>query len=356
MLTGSACTVPTPAEIIKVGAIILPKRRKDLLGLSTVMPTKHVDNTSIIINRLDIARGLQSWRGLATDAPANTADYNRMGKFCQFWPGYWGETETLTEAEMAVTAEPPTGGNWTPGMPLSVEKEIARIQNRLTVRMLTRMEKSIWDTLRTGRYIAQNNQGQVIFQQFFNIRHVRAAVDWNDITASAPLATLRSLPELFRDSDAKFGGPGVKYYMNRTTLNRLLENRNPYDLGRGSLSACCNTVTLDWINAQLAAQGLGSIVVYDQIWIDEQNGIHLYIPDGWVIVIGVRPDTDRPGNYYTTKVMSNLLEVGGKEKGMWYLLKDNNGQEISRQVVVGAGHNGGPILEYPEMVVSLQVF
>lgn len=350
------CIIPSPAEIVRVGAQIIPYRRKELLGLTDMLPTRYVDNTQIIINRPDIIRGLQQWRGLASEPPVNTGPFNRMGRFCTFYPGYWGETQSINEAELAMVAEPPSGGNWAPGMPLSAKNEIARIQNILTVRMLMRMEKNVWDTLRTGRYIALDRNGNIMFEQMFNIRHVRASVDWTDIINAAPLAVLRSLPELFRDSSATFTGQCVKYYMNRTTLNRLLENRNPNDIGRGSLSACCQTVTLDWINGQLEAQGLGRIVVYDNRWIDDNDGIHLFIPDGYVIVKGCRPDTTLVGNYYLTKVLNDCLKMGGNEKGMWYFLKDNCGQMITRQITVGAGHNGGPIIEYPEMICSIQVW
>lgn len=345
------CIVPTPTEIVKVGAQIIPYRKKDLLGMNQLLPFKYVDNTTITINRPDIIRGLQQWRGLASEPPRISSEFDRWGRSCMFWPGYWGETETITEAELAQNAEPGS----CPGEPLNAKNEVARIQNRLTVRMLMQIEKLIWDVLRTGRYVATNNLGQIIFQQYFAIRRIRATVDWTDIVNSAPLAFLRSLPEIFRDTSAMFGNTAV-YYMNRTTLNRMLENRNPNDLGRGSLSSCCNTVTLEWINGQLEAQGLGKIVVYDNRWIDDQGGIHLFIPSGTVIIKGQRPDANVAGHYYLTKVLNDCLEMKGDMQGMWYFFKDSCGEKITREIVVGAGHNGGPIIEYPEMVVSAQVF
>lgn len=347
-----SCIVPTPTEIVQVGAQIIPYKKKELLGINSLLPFKYVDNTSITINRPDLIRGLQGWRGLGGEAPRVTAEFDRFGKFCQFWPGYWGETESVGEAELAQTAEPGS----CPGQPLNAKNEIARIQSRLTTRALMRMEKLTWDTLRTGRYIAQNQIGQIIFQQFFNIRQVRATIPWTNIVASAPLSFLRSLPEIFRDSSAVFGGTCTTYIMNRTTINRLLENRNPNDLGRGNLSSCCNTMTLEWINAQLAAQGLGQIVVYDNRWLDDNGGIQLFIPDGAVIIKGCRPDTTQVGHYYLTKSMNDCLEMKGDSQGMWYYFHDTCGTKIAREITVGAGHNGGPIIEYPEMIISAQVF
>lgn len=346
------CIIPTPAEIVAVGARIIPYRRKDLVGINDLMPMKYVNNTHIIINRPDIIRGLQPWRGLGGEPPVTTDQFNRDGEFCLFWPGYWGETKMVTESELANVAEPGT----CPGQPLDARKEIARIQNRLTYRMLMRMEKLVWDTLRTGRYVAMNEAGRVIFEQFFNIRMVRATVDFTDLVNSRPLSFFRSLPEIFRDTSAMFTGDCVRYYMNRTTLNRILENSNGLDLGRGNLSACCNTIGLDWVNAQFASQGLGRIVIYDNRWVDEQGGIHLFIPDGWVIIKGCRPDAVVPGHYYLTKVLNSCIELSGDMQGMWYFLHDNCGEKIVREITVGAGHNGGPILEYPEMIISAQVF
>ncbi len=219
-----------------------------------------------------------------------------------------------------------------------------------------RMEKLAWDALRTGRYIAQNQIGQTIFQQFFNINFVRATVPFTNIVQSAPLSFFRSLPEIFRQSSAMFTGSCVTYYMNRTTINRFLENRNPNDLGRGNLSSCCNTMTLEWVNNQLSAQGLGQIVVYDNRWVDDHGGIQLFIPDGTVIIKGCRPDTSQVGHMYLTKSMNECLEMKGDAQGMWYFFHDSCGTKVAREITVGSGFNGGPIIEYPEMVISAQVF
>lgn len=350
------CVIPSPAEFIQIGRKLIPNKRKDLLGLSELLPTKYVNNTSIVIKRPDILRGLQPWRGLGEEPPVNRTPFNRYGRDCVFKPGYWGETRSITEYELAVSAEPATSAeNYYPHMPLDVKEEIARIQEGQTTRMLNRMEKSVWDALRTGRYLALDEEGQPVLEEFFAIRHVRAAVDWDDPSTSAPLATLRAFPEEFRDSSASFG-VGTQYWMNRTTLNRILENRNQYDLGKLAQSACCNLLDLSWINGQLGAQGLGGIRVYDQKWVDDKDNIHLFIPDGYVIVVGTRPDTKNVGSYYLTKVLNNGRTLDGNDKGIWYFLKDNGMEQVTRKVVVGTGHNGGPIIEYPEMVISLQVF
>lgn len=347
-----SCIVPTPTEIVQVGAQIIPYRKTDLLGMNALLPWKYVDNTTITINRPDIVRGLTGWRGLGSEAPRITGNYDRWGQFCTFWPGYWGEQESIGETELAQNAEPGS----CPGMPLNAKNEVSRIQNRLTIRNLYRMEKLIWDTLRTGRYVAHNNLGQIIFQQFFNIRQVSAAIPWTNLSQSTPLRFFRSLPEIFRDTSAVYNGSCTTYYMNQTTLNRMLENSNPLDLGRGSLSSCCNTVTLDWINSQLVAQGLGQIQVYDNRWIDDNGGIHLFIPDGRVIIKGCRPDAKVAGHYYLTKNLNDCLAMQGDSRGFWYFFHDSCGQKITREITVGAGHNGGPILEYPEMIISAKVF
>lgn len=355
-MADAICITPTPAEFVAVGRKIIPYRRSQLEGLKSLLPTKYVENTQIILNRPDIIRGLQPWRGNGQEPPVQKDNYNRHGRNCVFNPGYWGETKSISEFELARSAEPVSGSNWTPGQPLDARNEISRIQSRQTVRMLYRMEKSIWDTLLTGRYVAMDEAGQQVDEQFFAVQHVRPTVDWDDTASAAPLATLRSLPELFRGSSASFLGEDVQYWMNITTLNRLLENRNTNDIGRGAVSACCNTVNLGWVNGQLAAQGLGKIYVYDNRWVDERDNVHLFLPDGYVLVIGKRPDTPRPGNYYLTKVINNGLKLDGNDKGIWYFLRDHGQEQVSKKITVGTGHNGGPIIEYPEMVISIKVF
>lgn len=349
------CVTPSPGEVIKVGERIIPYTKKELLGINELMPMKFVNSTKIIINRPDIIRGTQSWRGLGGQASTISRRRNRYGDYCTFEPGYWGDSDSLGEAEIGMVAEPAEGGAYS-GEVLSVKNEIARMQRDMTIRMLMRMEKNVWDTLVTGRYIAKDNEGNVIFEDAFNTQHVRVSVPWNNITDSAPLAVLRSLPEEFRNSSANFTGKKVRYYMNRTTANRLLENRNPNDIGKGNLSSCCTTVSLDWINAQLDSQNLGQIVIYDNRWVDENDLVHLFIPDGVVVVKGTRPDSNSVGNYMMTKVLNGGTELAGESKGVWYIVNDNIGREDARKIKVSAGHNGGPIISYPETIIALQVW
>lgn len=347
-----SCVIPTPYEIVNLGALVIQKRRKDLLGLNTILPTQYHDSSLIVLHRPDILRGEQQWRGPSTNPPVVTDQYNRYGQYCTLTPGYWGEQWSINEAELAMVAEPGSCA----GEPLNARNEVARWTNWLTYRGLIRMEHLIWQALLHGVYVAQNLAGQVVFKQFFNIRKGSFAVPWTDLTNSTPLANLADLAVMFRDTDAMFSGSGVRYYMNQRTLNVLFRNINPNDIGKGNISACCQVIDLDWINGALSARGLGKIVVYEGRWIDSNNGVNMFLPDGFVVVVGTRPDADYPGRYYLTRNLNQCLQMSGNERGMWYFYKDNCGEQMVRTITIGMGHNGGPVIEYPETVISLRVF
>ena len=130
----------------------------------------------------------------------------------------------------------------------------------------------------------------------------------------------------------------------------MFRNRNPNDVGKVGLSACCTFMGPDMVNQQFAAQGLGQIKIYDQGYVDDTNTFVPYIPDGSVLIVGKRPDVSNVGNYTFTR---NALGCS-VTSGSWVKVVDSCDREVPRRITLHKGHNGVPIIEYPRAVVVLK--
>jgi hypothetical protein len=338
--------------MVEVTPEFYPFQKSDQWFLNNVVPTRYIANTSIVLRRPDTFRGIQQHRGNFNIPAANNSSYNRYGTLCTYTPTYWGEFDTLTEAEMGTVAEPGPG---CPAGMLDLRKAVTIMQQQLSLHQLVRMEFNAARTIVQGQYLALDKNGKVVDSQPFDILRRIEVPAWTDYEHSWPLHFFTSLQTQYRGrSAARFSGPGVKYVMNSATLNVMYLNTNPYDFGKLGASACCVLPTVGWYNEQLTARGLGQIVINDTGWYDDAGYWNLFVPDGYVIVIGVRPDVKYPGNYFLTVVLNDCLE--GPEQGMWAYYDDDCGRNISREIKVGMGHNGIVILTNPEMIIVAKVF
>lgn len=347
------CVTPTPFEMTEVPPLYYPFQKSEQWFLNNVTPTQYINSNTIVTRRPDTFRGIQQLRGNFNIPPATTSNYNRYGTLCTYVPTYWGEYDAITEAEMATVAEPSSAPCYA-GM-LDLRKAVALMQQDLTLRQLVRMEYNSARTVIQGQYTAIDKNGRVVDVQHYNINRRIEVPAWTDFANSWPLRFFTGLQQDYRgQSAARFSGPGVKYILNSATLNVLYQNTNPYDFGKLGASACCILPTVSWYNEQLTARGLGTIIVNDNGWYDDAGSWNPFVPDGYVIVIGTRPDVKYPGSYYLTVVLNSCLE--GPEQGMWMFYKDDCGEHMTREVRVGMGHNGIVILTNPEMIIVAKVF
>lgn len=340
------CFVPTSAELDRIQMELFPRYLDGRVGLE-IMPFRTTDRDMIIINQPDIFKGMQQFRGL--NKPTLPApEYNPYGNYCEVKPGYWGEhSPPIDEEQMTRWGSPmiTCPGN------LDITDWITQKQSQLLERRANRIEYNIWQTLVFGRYTALNSSGQIIFEQNFNVQTLSVAIPWTNFAGSFPLRDFRTIQLLGRGTSARFD-TCARAYMNRITANALMSNINPNDVGRVGLSACCVFMSPEQINQQFAAQGLPQIVIYDQGYVDDNGTFFPYIPDGYVIIVGCRPNNVPPGYYWLTR---NAVGCS-VSSGFWQKLHDTCDREVPRTITVLDGHNGGPALEYPRMVVSMRVF
>lgn len=343
-ILSAGCWVPTAAEIQRLQMELFPRYLEGRVGLE-IMPFRETEMASIVLNQPDIFKGLQQFRGL--DKPTNRVPerYNPYGNFCQVEPGYWGEHDELGEEILT------KWGGINCNTMLDVTGYITMIQQRLLERRANRIEYNIWQTLIFGRYTALNNSGQIIHEAQFNIQNVSVGVPWTTFGTSFPLRDFRAIQLLGRGTSARFD-TCARAYMNRVTANALMSNTNPHDVGRVGLSACCIFMSPEQINQQFAAQGLPQIVIYDEGYIDDNGGFNVYIPDGYVVIVGCRPGNEPVGAYWLTRNAVNC----GITSGFWQKMVDSCDREVPRRIQIWDGHNGGPAIHYPRAIVVMRVF
>lgn len=338
-ITKQGCIYPTNYELVALQQAFQPELEDDRLGLQ-LLPIKTSQNAKITFQTPENFQGAQKWRGLGKDAGHSGMNWNPFGKICQVDPGYWGETECISEEFLTQAA--PMGSC---GSAIDLGEHIANLTRGLMQRRFTRMEINIWQTLLFGHYEAQGPSGKTVASFDYPVDRINVSVPWSNYKKATPLKDFRCLITKARATSASFGAC-ARYIMNQTTANCLFSNQNPNDVGKVGLSACCDFMGPDMVNNQFAAQGLGSIEIYEGRYIDDNGQIQMYIPTGLVLAVGCRPNNDPLGHYYMTRNVMGCTVDSGPYMG----IHDNcdNGMGEARRITVSDAHNGGPGLHYPD--------
>jgi hypothetical protein len=344
-VTLEGCTYPTNLELRTISAELRPTFAENMLGMR-LLPEYASNAAQIVIDQPDVIRGIQQYRGLDQPSVHTDAPFNPYGKRCVIPPSYWGEFEKLDEEFLTQGAQ---FGDQCLG-PVDLSDQVMKRQLALLVRHYRRVETNIWRALIFGVYEAYNIEGQLVFQANYNTQVYDAAIPWSDRTNATPLADLRYIRSpLGLGTDADFG-VGARYIMNQVTADCLFSNQNVRDIGKQQLSACCTYMGPEVVNQQFRAQGLGTIEVYNNGYPDVNRNFQLYIPDGYVVVIGPRTTGEPIGHYYYTRAVVGC----GVTSGPWDMIIDTCGREVPRSIRVHRGHNGGPALEFPRSVIVLR--
>lgn len=340
-VTVLGCKYPSPAEFQKLQMDLLPRYTDGRLAFQ-LMPFRNTEMPRIQLQKPDIFRGMQQWRGLDKPTQHVRDNWNPFGSLREIDPTYWGEHDDVGE-EFLTTAAMPSGSGLSV---IDMTEIVTTRQMRLLERRYNRIEFSDWQALIFGKYEALNPQGQVMFSATYNIQQVSAGIPWSDYANATPLADFRCIQLRGRGTSAKFGVE-AKAYMNRVTANCLFKNTNPHDVGKAALTACCTFMSLDMVNQQFAAQGLPQLEIYDEGYVDEDENFYPYIPDGYIVVIGTRPGNTPVGNYwYTRNAVGCSINTGP-----WMKLVDTCEREVPRRITIFDGHNGGPVINYPRQLV-----
>ena len=306
-------------------------------------PQVNVDAPLLIWEQLDNYFGLQQVRGYDGQPPKVLPTGLKQ---YQMQPGVYGEWAPITEEEMTVRRSPGTFAN-----PIDITECVMERQDKLLGRRLDRIEYILWQLLTYGTFSVSNANGTVQHTDTFPIQTFTSTVSWSNATSSTPLNDFRQVQLLGRGQSVDFGRAAIAY-MTRATFNQMVANANAVDL-YGKRTAGLGTFnSLEAINQLIAGEDLPTIYIYDQTYpTDAVGGYSLFIPDGYVIVVGQRPAGQPVGEYRFTRCTANPNAAPGS-----YMRVIDKGEfEIPRTIQVHDGHNGGPVIFYPGAVVTMNV-
>lgn len=301
-------------------------------------PVETLDDTVVKWEQKDNYRGMQALRGLG-GRPSRV----QMVGSNQYLeePGYYGEFVRLDETEL--TKRRRRLGT-TEGV-VNVRDMVMEAQDILLHRRFNLLRFIAWTLALKGTFSVAHPDGGVMHQGSYATR-VHVFSDWSDYANATPLADLRALKLLARGFSVSFG-PDSVLYLNQTTMNWLLANRNQNDLAGRRADGLAMPLTPAQIQSLMAGEGLPRLEVYEGGYEDEAGDWKLYVADGEVVVFGQREDSSQVGAY---KMTLNMVNPNGAP-GAYQRVIDRTGTEVPPNLEVHDGHNGGPTIWFPSAIV-----
>ena len=274
-------------------------------------------------------------------------------------PGYYGEHIDITESEITRMRQP---GEF--GAPIDITDLITKRQDQLLLRYLDRLELNIWNLVLNGSISVPAATGAIIDSRAYLRQTFTSSVNWSVAATSTPLADFRAVKLLARGHSVDFGS-GSTAYMNQTTANQLLVNTNAADLYGRRTAGLGTFNNMDEVNQLLLGDDLPKIQVYDETYLADgtvnlqatdltlYGTPTLFIPTGYVIVVGRRVNSEPVGNFLETKNAQNP----DNKPGPYMFVADNidSFERVPRKVAVHHGYNGFPCLLFPSAVCVMNV-
>ncbi|MET0626574.1 MAG: major capsid protein [Pyrinomonadaceae bacterium] len=329
--------------------------REKLLGLK-IMPFEEHMTTQVEWDELDSERGMTSAHNMGTDPKIG----RRPGsKTHRYEPIPFKETDIVGESELLRARQFGTLGGV-----IDLHETIGRIQKARVDKNFIRAEWCVWSALR-GHLVVEENGVSV--DETFNVQSYSVEDDWDEFASATPLADDQAVALKFRGTGAS--AKGARAYLNQTTLNWRLGNRNANDLA-GLWPANLSSVLydLEQMNKLQEKRGLPVYELYDEGYIDDYGDFQTYIEDGEVIVVGARPNGQKVGGVAMTPTLHNqksgqpapgffsILEVNGRgNPGAVEVSSAELGAGKNPKVEITGGFYGGPRMPYPRSVIRMRV-
>jgi hypothetical protein len=358
---------PTAFEMSEIQQDLIRRGMEGRIGMD-IMPMVEKRVPKIRWKQKDNYYGLQAFRGL-DGAPTRVV---RVGhKIYEYEPGIFGEFTELTETELTIRA----AGFPVETTPIDISDLYMEADELLIGRELDRVESSIWTLLTTGvlNIIMDGPDGtQVGYNDAYTFQSYSALVGWTSFSSAVPIQDFQAVQQLgIAAGHSVDFGAAAKAYATQATWNLLLNNANTADFAgkRNQYGATLNN--LPAMANYLQGQNLPQPVVYDQGYIPRQGSspgtqafgggkFKKFIPYRTIVVIGVRPQNARVGEYISTINASNNFNPGSYR----YTLDRANGggmgggnaeKRTPANIEIHRGHNGGPVIYYPTAVVVMSV-
>lgn len=331
---------PTSVQLMQIAQTLTPRLQEGRAGFN-LFPMVDVDAHLLEWEQLDNYVGLQQVRGLNGE-PSRVKPTG--SKRYMMEPGVYGEFGLIDELELTTRRQIGSFES-----PINISDLVLARQNQLLARRLDRIELIIWTLLTTGTFSVADGP-TVLHTDSYTFQSFDASTGWGTAASSTPLADLRSVQLKSRGYSVNFGSSATAY-MNRTTFNQMLSNTNASDLG-GRKAAFGESVNgPDAVNRILSQDDLPSIEIYDQGYLDSTGTFQLFIPNGFIVVVGARPAGQRVGEYRFTRNANNP----NMAPGTYMKVIDRGNEQVPRSIEVHDGHNGGPVIFFPSAIVLMDV-
>lgn len=358
---------PTSFEIHDIQQDLMARGAEGRVGLE-ILPWVEKRTAKVRWKQKDNYYGVQEFRGL-DGAPTRVI---RVGhKIYEYEPGVFGEYVEITESELVTRA----AGFPVETTPIDVRDLYIEADEQLINREWDRVEGSIWTLLTTGtlNILIDGPDGtQIGYSDQYTFQSYQSLVPWSTLGSAVPIKDFQNVQQLgFAAGHSVDFGAAAKAYATQVTWNRLLNNSNASDFAgkRSQYGATFNDLK-GYANF-FQNQNLPQPVAYDQGLIPRQAAspgsstfgggkFRKFIPDGIIVVIGVRPQNAKVGNYVSTINASNNHNPGSYS----YTIDRANGggtnggngeKRTPANIEIHRGHNGGPVVEYTTAVLVMNV-
>ncbi len=328
--------------------------REALLGIK-LLPPQPRDAQFIEWDELDYELGMTAPHNMNADPKIAGRPGSKTHRYA---PLFFKETDVLKESDMLMPRSMGTLGGV-----VDVSADIARISKARVDKNFLRLEWLIWQTLK-GKL--QYNENGVVVDETFPVQTQNALVDWDEAATATPIKDFQAMALRGRGLGVSFK-KGATAYMNQTTANWLVNNRNDNDLwgyrNRDSVNA---TYSVEDVNKILVAQGCPTVEVHDEGCYDSAANFQLSLADGEVVVVGKRAAGEKVGDVILTPSLHHaaMISQGGESRGFFSIVEVNGrpnpgaitlaelGGSKNPKVEITGGFYGGPRLLYPKSVIN----
>jgi len=294
-------------------------------------------------------KGLQAARGYDGQLPRIQ---NLGANLLSMIPGVYGEQSVIGERELTTRA--PYNA---PGAVINVDDIVVERQKILITREVSRIRVNIWTLLTMGIfsvYAPGTNALQHAGQ--YDIRSANTSTDtsigmsgayWSDASNANPIVDLLAMKVNFEKGTSCRFGSGSSIFMNQKTYNYILNSSKigtRIFAGKNLLPSAADVANL------FANYELGKPVVVNDGYLDDNNVWHYYVPDGYAVAVGTRPNNDMIGEYIQTRNANDPNMAPGP-----FIKVIDDPDKTPRNIEIHRGHNGGPAIYYPNGVVTMKI-
>ena len=356
--------MPTFATLKAVEQKLLPQLTLDDYIFDHFV-TRNVEGSKLIWRQLGDFIGMQGARGAG--GQFNVVEPVETNQFV-FDPGFYGDASIIDEATLTHLSKIDSFSEPRPLMDIVSERV-----NQLLNRRINRITQTMWTLLSTGKFEAKDRDGTIkATAKYSTFQSYTPTVPWSTVATATPYADITKIRTFTKGTSVSFGR-GAKMYINPNTAEWLLTNKNANDLlgRRTNYGATFNSIGAinDMFKSQSGLEDLPEIILHDASY--KSDGTDGYaknekvwrVPDNKAIVIGRRTNNAPLGEYQFTRnaqlddfsPSDQKLAMSQDVHQTYMYVRDSLPFSTPRRIEVEDGHNGGPVVFYPEAVLIMNV-